>query len=113
MEHPTPTRGTNERADPSCLVRAQRGGGMSKAARAKAESAAKMARQRAAERRRRALIAGITAAPVLAVASVLGVVLYRAQQPDTVAIPHNATAAGVTLGTAGPTVDVYFDFQCP
>ncbi|MDQ3151158.1 MAG: DsbA family protein [Actinomycetota bacterium] len=72
---------------------------------------------RAARGRRRGGPSGAAVAVVLVVgfAAVVGFGLYRAQQPDVVAIPPGASAEGVAVGRADApiTVDVYVDFQCP
>src|SRR5215216_3497146 len=84
--------------------RAQRGVLMSKGpGRARAVSAAKLARQ--------------IAAVVLIASVIVGVVIYqtRDKAPDTFAIPKNATATSVVVGKpdAKVTFDLYVDYQCP
>jgi protein-disulfide isomerase len=49
-------------------------------------------------------------------AGVVGFGVYRASQSSAdVAVPPNATASGVPVGSSGApaTVDLYVDFQCP
>jgi protein-disulfide isomerase len=85
--------------------------------RARAVSAKKLAQQRAAERRRRAMIASLVAGAVLVVAVIIGVAVYntRDKAPSQFAIPKGATATGVTVGqpTAKTTIDLYIDYLCP
>jgi protein-disulfide isomerase len=83
--------------------------------RARAVAAEKLARQRAAERRRKALLGGLVAAVVLVAAVIVGVAVYSGQQADTFATPKGGDRAGVTIGNAGAqvTVDVYVDYLCP
>jgi protein-disulfide isomerase len=85
--------------------------------RARAVAARKIAEQRAAERRRKALFGALIAAVVLVAAVVLGVTVYQAQHktPGTYAVPKGADKAGVTVGPASAKakVDIYLDYLCP
>jgi len=85
--------------------------------RARAVSAAKLARQRAAERRRKAMFGAGIAAVVLIASVIIGVAVYqtRDRAPDQFAIPKNATATAVVVGRpdAKVTVDLYVDYLCP
>ncbi|MFG1921317.1 DsbA family protein [Cryptosporangium sp. NPDC048952] len=78
-------------------------------------AAEQLAKQRAAERRRRTIIVSVIALAVLVIAAGIGVTLYKSSQPDDVVLPKSATTTGLTVGktTAPVTVDVYLDFQCP
>jgi len=77
--------------------------------------AEQLAKQRAAERRRRTLVVSLIALAVLVLAAGVGVTFYLSDRPENVALPKAATDASVTVGTANApvTVDVYLDFQCP
>ncbi|GAA3386182.1 DsbA family protein [Cryptosporangium minutisporangium] len=83
--------------------------------RARRIAAEQLAKQRAAERRRRTLIVSIIALVALVVAAGVGVTFYLSNQPENAALPKNATRSAVMIGqTDAPvTVDVYLDFQCP
>jgi protein-disulfide isomerase len=85
--------------------------------RARAVAAAKLARQRAAERKRRALFGGLIAGVVLLAAVIIGVAVYntRDRAPEDFAVPRGATATGVAVGDADAkvSVDLYLDYQCP
>lgn len=85
--------------------------------RARAVSAAKLARQRAAERRRKARFGSVVAAVVLVASMLVGFVVYqtRDKAPDNFAVPKGATATGVVVGKpdAKVTIDLYVDFMCP
>jgi protein-disulfide isomerase len=83
--------------------------------RARAVAAAKLAQQKAAERRRKSLIAGGIAIVVLIASAVIGIAVYNSQKPVQVAIPRGAETTGVTLGKAGAKahLDLYVDYQCP
>ncbi len=81
---------------------------------ARAVSGEKLARQRAAQRKRTALF---VAAAVLAGAVIVGVAVYtmRDKAPEVFAVPRNATTTGVTVGKADAkvTIDLYVDYLCP
>ncbi|EXG80143.1 DsbA family protein [Cryptosporangium arvum] len=83
--------------------------------RARRVAAEQLAKQRAAERRRRAIVVSVIALAVLVLAAGIGVTFYLSNKPENVALPRAATTTGLTVGkdTAPVTVDVYLDFQCP
>lgn len=58
---------------------------------------------------------GLGVVVVLIAVTAIAVTVYRAQQPDVIAVPRNATSAGVPVGKADApvTVDLYFDYLCP
>jgi protein-disulfide isomerase len=80
-------------------------------------AAQKLADQRAAQRRRTAILVSLVVVAVLAIAAVTGIALYRSQSttPATSATPKGGTATGIVVGPAAApvTLDVYLDFQCP
>jgi protein-disulfide isomerase len=86
-----------------------------KSERARRIAAERLAKQHAAERRRRTVLVSVIALVVLLVAAGVGVTFYLSKQPETVTLPKAATRSGVTVGSANApvTVDVYLDFQCP
>jgi len=96
----------------------------SKGSKSRRSAAAERARVLAAQRReqearaRRRRLTTVTIGVVVAVLVIAGGVgfgIYRAQQNNVVAVPKNGTKTGITVGqaSAGVTVDLYIDFQCP
>jgi protein-disulfide isomerase len=87
------------------------------ARRAQEVAAKRLAAAKAAERRRRALVVGAVVVAVLLIAGVVGYGVYRSQKvPSAAQVTAPAAAGGgtgITIGTGGPTADIYLDFLCP
>jgi protein-disulfide isomerase len=83
--------------------------------RARAVAAQKLAQQRAAERRRKSLIAGGIAAIVLVATAIVAIAVFNNQKPRQVAIPKGGDTTGITVGKAGAKahLDLYVDYLCP
>jgi protein-disulfide isomerase len=83
--------------------------------RARAVAAERIARQRAAERKRKSLIAGLTAGVVLIAAAIIGVAVHNSQKPATVSIPQGGDRNGITIGQPGAKarIEIFADYLCP
>jgi protein-disulfide isomerase len=85
--------------------------------RAREIAAKKLAEQRAAQRRRTAVLVTVVVVAVLGLAAAVGVGVYNTQHQSSgpVPVPTGGDATGVFVGkpAARVTVDLYVDFLCP
>jgi protein-disulfide isomerase len=112
MTGPSGRKGTGKAGGSSTSPSGQKG-----ANRARAVAAEKLARQRAAERRRKATFGALIAAAVLVAAALIGVAVYSTQDkaPANFDVPAGGDKTGIAIGKADAkvTVDLYIDYQCP
>jgi protein-disulfide isomerase len=99
----------------------ERGIRVAKGENSNVSKAQRMVRQQvAAERKRRArILVTVAAVAVLVIAIIVGLSVYKSDQPPAVVIPAGAsdvggTQSGLVAAGNGPVkVEVYFDFLCP